>query len=161
VKIRPAAHDDRSAVLALVPRLAATGVPPGRDAAQVESSDLHSITQALTTPASGEALLVAEHDGRIHGFIHLKTVVDYFTQQPIAHVADVVVAAVAEGKGVGKDLMRAAEDWARSCGYGLVQLHVLVDNARARTLYEKLGYSAEWLKYIKRLDLTAPESTPR
>lgn len=154
--IRAATREDRSAVLSLVPRLAASGSPPGRDAAQVASSDLQSITQALTAPASGEALLVAEQDGRILGFIHLKTVVDYFSQKPIAHVADIVVDAAAEGKGVGKELMSAAEAWARACGYPMVQLHVLVDNARARSMYERLGYAAEWLKYIKRIDFTPP-----
>jgi ribosomal protein S18 acetylase RimI-like enzyme len=157
VKIRSAAREDRTAVLALVPRLATTGSPPGRDAAEVERSDLQSIAQALTAPASGEALLVAEDEGQLLGFVHLKTVVDYFSQQPIAHVADIVVAKAAEGKGVGKHLMSAAEDWARTCGYTMVQLHVLLDNVRARAMYERLGYSAEWLKYIKRLDVKPPE----
>jgi ribosomal protein S18 acetylase RimI-like enzyme len=67
-------------------------------------------------------------------------------------VSDVVVAASAEGRGIGKALMHAAEDWARERGYPMIQLHVLVGNDRARSMYERLGYSAEWLKYVKRLD---------
>lgn len=152
MNIRTATIHDRAAVLALVPRLAATGVPPGRDARRIEASDTESIARALTQPAAGEALLVAEDTGELLGLVHVKTVVDYFSQQSIAHVADVVVAAPAEGRGIGKALMRAAEDWARGQGYPMVQLHVLVDNARARSMYERLGYGAEWLKYIKRLD---------
>jgi GNAT superfamily N-acetyltransferase len=151
MKIRTATAEDLAPVLALVPRLAATGSPPGRDAAQIEQSDIQSVRRALTAPASGEALFVAEADGQLLGFIHLKTVVDYFSQEPIAHISDVVVAEAAEGQGVGKTLIKAAEDWARTSGYTMVQLHVLTDNARARTVYERLGYSAEWLKYIKRL----------
>ena len=152
MNIRPATAADLAAVLALVPRLAATGSPPGRDAKQIEASDTESVTRALQQPAADEVLLVAEDAGGLLGLIHVKTVVDYFTQQPIAHVSDVVVAASAEGRGIGKALMDAAEDWARGQGYAMVQLHVLVDNARARSMYERLGYSAEWLKYIKRLD---------
>ena len=152
MNIRPATIADLAAVLALVPRLAATGSPPGRDAQQIEASDIESVTRALQRPAADEALLVVEAAGGLLGLIHVKTVVDYFTQQPIAHVSDVVVAASAEGRGIGKALMHAAEDWARDQGYAIVQLHVLVDNARARSMYERLGYSAEWLKYIKRLD---------
>jgi ribosomal protein S18 acetylase RimI-like enzyme len=152
MNIRPATIADLAAVLALVPRLAATGSPPGRDAQQIEASDIESVTRALQRPAADEVLLVAEDAGGLLGLIHVKTVVDYFTQQPIAHVSDVVVAASAEGRGIGKALMHAAEDWARDQGYAIVQLHVLVDNARARSMYERLGYSAEWLKYIKRLD---------
>jgi ribosomal protein S18 acetylase RimI-like enzyme len=152
MNIRPATIADLAAVLALVPRLAATGSPPGRDAQQIEASDIESVTRALQRPAADEVLLVVEDAGGLLGLIHVKTVVDYFTQQPIAHVSDVVVAASAEGRGIGKALMHAAEDWARDQGYAMVQLHVLVDNARARSMYERLGYSAEWLKYIKRLD---------
>jgi ribosomal protein S18 acetylase RimI-like enzyme len=152
MNIRAATLADLPAVLTLVPRLAATGSPPGRDAQQIEASDTEAVTRALRQPASDEVLLVAEDGGQLLGLIHVKTVVDYFSQQPIAHVSDVVVAASAEGRGMGKALMHAAEDWARGRGYAMVQLHVLVDNARARSMYERLGYSAEWLKYIKRLD---------
>jgi GNAT superfamily N-acetyltransferase len=152
MNIRPATVADLAAVLALVPRLAATGSPPGRDAKQIEASDTESVTRALRQPAADEVLLVAEDAGGLLGLIHVKTVVDYFTQQPIAHVSDVVVAASAEGGGIGKALMHAAEDWARGQGYAMVQLHVLVGNVRARSMYERLGYAAEWLKYIKRLD---------
>lgn len=152
MNIRAATLADLPAVLTLVPRLAATGSPPGRDAQQIEASDTEAVTRALRQPASDEVLLVAEEGGQLLGLIHVKTVVDYFSQQPIAHVSDVVVAASAEGRGIGKALMNVAEDWARGRGYAMVQLHVLVDNARARSMYERLGYSAEWLKYIKRLD---------
>jgi ribosomal protein S18 acetylase RimI-like enzyme len=152
MNIRAATLADLPAVLTLVSRLAATGSPPGRDAKQIEASDIESVTLALRQPAADEVLLVAEDGGGLLGLIHVKTVVDYFSRRPIAHVSDVVVAADAEGRGIGKALMNAAEDWARGRGYAMVQLHVLVDNARARSMYERLGYSAEWLKYIKRLD---------
>jgi ribosomal protein S18 acetylase RimI-like enzyme len=152
MNIAAATHEDLAAVLALVPRLSATGVPPGRDAAQIEASDTQSIVRALTQASAGEALLIAAEGGELLGLVHIKTVVDYFSQQPIAHVSDVVVAASAEGRGIGKALMHAAEDWAREQGYPMIQLHVLVGNDRARSMYERLGYCAEWLKYIKRLD---------
>ena len=149
MRIRPATRQDLPAVLELVPRLAATGSPPGRDAGQVEASDRRAITRAITGTEHGEALLLAQDAANVIGFIHLKTVTDYFSQAQVAHVADVAVAAGAEGRGVGKALMNAAEAWSRECGYGMIQLHVLVGNDRARALYERLGYTAEWLKYVK------------
>lgn len=151
MKIRVTTVDDLAAVLALVPRLAAAGSPPGRDATQVEASDSKSVTQGVAQPGSDETVLIAEENQVALGFIHIKTVTDYFSQQPIAHVSDVVVAAVAEGKGIGKALMSAAEEWARGRGYPMIQLHVLMGNDRARAMYERLGYSAEWLKYVKPL----------
>ena len=151
MKIRAATVVDLAAVLALVPRLAATGSPPGRDARQIEASDSESVTQGIAHPAPGETLLIAEEDQVVVGFIHVRTVTDYFSQEQIAHVSDVVVATAFEGQGIGKALMSAAEEWARRCGYPMIQLHVLVDNVRAQAMYERLGYSAEWLKYVKPL----------
>lgn len=83
----------------------ATGVPAGRDAAQVAASDSISVTQAITQPAPGEVLLIAREDDALCGFVHVKTVLDYFSQRSIAHIADIVVADSAEGRGIGKALM--------------------------------------------------------
>ncbi|GAB2510821.1 GNAT family N-acetyltransferase [Lysobacter humi (ex Lee et al. 2017)] len=148
-QVRPVQAGDREAVLALVPRLAATGTPPGRDRAQVEQADVASLREALAAPTADAAVLVAELDGAVAGFIHVRTVRDYYTQAGITHVSDVVVAAHAEGRGIGRLLMDAAERWARDRGHALVQLYVLPENVPARSLYEKAGYRAEWLKYIK------------
>lgn len=149
--IRPATFQDHEGVLALVPRLAEHGTPPGRDANQIATTDLQTITAAIASRPPEVQLLVAEKEGSIVGFIHLKTVTDYYTQQQIGHVSDLVVAVEAEGQGVGRALMGAAEEWASGQGYPMMQLHVLLDNAGARVLYERLGYSAEWIKYVKAL----------
>lgn len=151
MNIRPATPQDCEAILALVPRLAATGTPPGRDSGQIAATDLQVIAEVLGDRQPGTDLLVAERGGSLLGFIHLKTVTDYYTRQQIGHVSDVVVAADAEGQGVGRALMTAAEEWARTRGYPMMELNVLVDNAGARALYERLGYSPEWLKYVKPL----------
>jgi ribosomal protein S18 acetylase RimI-like enzyme len=151
MNIRSATTEDREAILALVPRLAQHGTPPGRDAGQIAATDLQTIAAAIDARTAETALLTAEHDGSIVGFIHVKTVTDYYTQQPIGHVSDIVVASRAEGRGVGRALIAAAEDWARSRGYTWMQLNVLVGNTAARSLYEQLGYGAEWLKYVKPL----------
>lgn len=151
MQIRPATAADREAVLALVPRLAECGTPPGRDRRQIEQVDLRSIAAALTACAPDSALLVAEAQARVLGFIQVRTVVDYYTQAPIGHVSDVVVAAHAQGQGVGEALLQAAQDWASARDYRLMQLLVLPEDAAARRLYERQGYRAEWLKYVRPL----------
>ena len=152
VSIRPATDNDAAPILALVPRLAATGTPALRDPAQVEAADLASVAQALQDGSDACAFFVADIDGAVAGFIHVRRVRDYYTQSDIAHVSDVVVAPFAEGRGVGRLLMARAEQSARDQGFGLLQLYVLPENAPARTLYEKLGFAPEWLKYVKPLD---------
>ncbi|WP_132220921.1 GNAT family N-acetyltransferase [Laceyella sacchari] len=62
------------------------------------------------------------------------------------------VAKEAEGKGVGKSLMRFAEKWAKEQGYGTIVLYVFANNKKARSLYEKMNYTEETIKYVKILD---------
>ena len=60
-----------------------------------------------------------------------------------------MVAAEAEGRGVGSALMDASDALARNEGAKTITLHVFETNERARKLYERKGYSTEWLRYIK------------
>lgn len=150
--IRAATSDDHAAILALVPRLAATGTPTLRNQDQVRAADIASVAEALASQDDRCAFFVAEIDGAIAGFIHVRRVLDYYTQREITHVSDIVVAPLAEGRGVGRALMGAAEAWAKQQGHALIQLYVLPENTPARTLYERSGYTPEWMKYIKPLD---------
>ena len=65
------------------------------------------------------------------------------------HVSDVVTAAGAEGRGVGRALMAAAEEWSRSLGHRLLTLNVFDGNARARRLYAALGYAPDTMRMVK------------
>ena len=44
------------------------------------------------------------------------------------------------GKGFGRDIMRAAEDWLRQRGIQKLQLMVRGDNAQVHAFYESIGY---------------------
>jgi ribosomal protein S18 acetylase RimI-like enzyme len=59
------------------------------------------------------------------------------------------IATEAEGKGVGKALMNAAEAWSKECGYRYLSLYVFGTNNHARKFYEKLGYDEDSLKLTK------------
>jgi len=75
-----------------------------------------------------------------------------------AWVGGMGVAAEARRAGVGEQLMRALLDSAREAGVKRVQLEVLEPNARARLLYEKLGF-----RTFRRLEVwqwDAPASVP-
>ncbi|MFT4252284.1 MAG: GNAT family N-acetyltransferase [Caulobacter sp.] len=56
-------------------------------------------------------------------------------------VVDIGLLAPARGKGIGADLLKAAQAHARRQGLPGVWLHVLKDNLRARSLYERLGFA--------------------
>jgi GNAT superfamily N-acetyltransferase len=157
VSVRPARDEDGEFILALVPRLMEFGPPPWYDAARMVATDLETIGRILKEPPANTAVFVAEDDaGARLGFIHLNSTVDYFTREEVGHVSDVVVAPGGEGRGVGRALMAAAEEWARGRGYRLLTLNAFVRNTRARRLYERLGYGEDMVKYVKELRRPAP-----
>jgi RimJ/RimL family protein N-acetyltransferase len=65
-----------------------------------------------------------------------------------AHVADLglMVAQGHRRRGVGRALMRAAEEWARQTGVWKLELHVFPHNEGAIRFYEALGYAREGLR---------------
>jgi ribosomal protein S18 acetylase RimI-like enzyme len=71
------------------------------------------------------------------------------SRSPSAHLEVIAVAEDAEGQGVGKDLMTAAEDGARNRGANSITLFVFANNARARRVYERAGFDEELIRCIK------------
>ncbi len=150
--IRPACAGDRDWILSLAPRLHEFGPPPWRSREVMDRAVTASIDGALTHPEPDQTVLVAETAALERmGFVHLHAATDFHTGERHGHVSDVVVVAAAEGRGVGAALMAAAEDWARARGFRLLTLHVFGGNARARALYERLGYRLDVVKMIKTL----------
>lgn len=152
LRLRPARPGDLPSLLALASRLADFPVPAWRTGPQVIEAERAALTRALDTPSPDAPLFLAEDPaGRPLGFVYLETHQDYFTLRPHAHVSILAVAGTAEGRGVGRALLAAAEDWARRRGHPLITLNVFAQNSRARAIYERLGYGAETLRYVKPL----------
>jgi GNAT superfamily N-acetyltransferase len=150
--IRPATSADRDFVLALVPQLASFGPPAWRSVDQMVETDTLVLGAALDGSAADATVLIAEDSaGTPLGFIHLTIDLDYYTRRECGHVSDLVVAPPARGRGVGEQLLAAGEEWAAGRGYSLLTLNVFVGNSHARGLYERTGYGAETVRYVKTL----------
>ena len=150
MNIRQALAHDTEFILSLAERLIEFGDVPGRDRAAMIARDRSVLAAALR--GGGSTIFVATaDDGTPLGFIHLTTADDYYDAQPTAHVADIVVAREAAGRGVGSALMARAEQWAREQGFAMLTLNVFSANRRARDLYAKLGFAEEWIRCLKRL----------
>lgn len=52
------------------------------------------------------------------------------------------VEAPYRGRGVGRALLGGLIEGVRAAGYSMLSLHVAVDNRRARSLYDRLGFQA-------------------
>lgn len=152
IRIRPASVADKDFIVSLVPRLTEFGVPPWRDAAQLNAVDVRVLSDKLVNQPQGTAVFIAEDADAVPlGFIHLQTGTDYYDHEEHGHISDVIVAPEAEGRGVGSLLLAKAEEWARARGYRWLTLSVFARNVRAREVYERLGYGADIMKYVKEL----------
>jgi GNAT superfamily N-acetyltransferase len=114
--------------------------------------DTEVLSDALSDTSSGATIFIAEDEhGAALGFIHLHTGDDYYYKEAHGHIADLIVAAEGEGRGVGRVLMERAEEWARAQGFRWLTLNVFAQNLRARELYQRLGYGEDIMKYVKEL----------
>lgn len=87
----------------------------------------------------------------MHAYLDQST----FTGERTGYVSTVVVAAWAAGAGVGRRLMRHAEQWASQQGCRVMTLEVFGQNAPARAVYARLGYQEQTLKLAKPLQRPA------
>jgi ribosomal protein S18 acetylase RimI-like enzyme len=152
-RIRPARPDDAGWITALAPRLHEFGPPPWRAVDVLNAAVQVQLARELKNPTPGSAFFVAQDAaGQPLGFASLRTDRDYFTEEPVGHVTDLVVARAGEGRGVGRALLARAERWAQDNGYPWLTLHVFEGNERARRLYEHVGYRAEWTRMLKPIE---------
>jgi ribosomal protein S18 acetylase RimI-like enzyme len=149
--IRPATNRDLEFLLGLVPRLSEFGLPPSREVKSLETFSYDLLRKALLEPTATTAILIAEADGKKLGFIHLEEEKEFFSGEAQGYIANLAISQEAEGKGVGRALMNAAEAWAKEHGYRYLTLNVFATNRRARTFYEKLGYAEDVLRLTKML----------
>ena len=151
--IRPARHDDEEFLLRLLPRLADFPLPAWRTAAEIARGDRQILLDALHGKLEHSVILVAESspDGGRAGYVFATTKHDYFTGAAHAHVEVIAVENGAERQGVARSLMDAVEHWAKLRGYAWVTLNVFDRNARAKSLYDRLGYLPETVHYRKDL----------
>ncbi len=151
VTILPATPDDLPFMHSLSPRLSRVPRPPWHDAAAMDGFQDRHMAASLA-PVDGSSTLIARGaDGRRLGYTHLRPGKDGVTDEPCGYVALLAVTEEAEGMGVARRLMEAAEDWARARGYRLLSLDVFADNGRAVEFYERRGFRSETFRMVKPL----------
>ncbi|MFI9263981.1 GNAT family N-acetyltransferase [Streptomyces werraensis] len=134
--IRPARPDDEAGLARLdretwSPLHEVRAEPPGPD-------------EPFFHPACGpDAHLVAEHDGRVMGYVRLGHPTGMPTNAHVLQIRGLAVAEEARGKGTGRALVRAAVEEARRRGARRITLRVLGPNTVARTLYASEGFVVE------------------
>lgn len=87
-----------------------------------------------------EAVFVAEErEGAVVGWVHAHA--RHFVEcDTYAEIGGLVVSSRHRRSGVGHALMRRAEEWAASRGYGIVCLRSASHRKEAHQFYEGIGY---------------------
>jgi ribosomal protein S18 acetylase RimI-like enzyme len=97
------------------------------------------------------AAFVADLDGQVVGFVCV-TERSHFTGEVDAYIGELVVSEAAEGRGVGRALVRAAEDWGRARERKRVVVDTGAANTPARNFYAALGYEEEDITVSRAID---------
>jgi ribosomal protein S18 acetylase RimI-like enzyme len=151
VSIRPALPADREKVLALVPRLRSFGDPPlQRPREALDGAEHRTLERALASQRPESVLLVAcEPADDVLGVALAEEQSDYFTGERHGHLSIIAVADAAQGRGAGRALIRAVEQWSADRGHRYLSLNVFSNNVRAIGFYESMGYVPDTVRYVK------------
>jgi ribosomal protein S18 acetylase RimI-like enzyme len=148
--LRPATPADVDQILELFPRLAAFDLPAERVPEHLWRGDAE-LLRAWGAGAAPQCLVhvVVGGDQAILGVAMAQLREELLSHEPSAHLEVLVVRDGAEGQGIGQALIQSIEQGVRERGARSVTLHVFASNTRARSVYERLGYAGELIRYIK------------
>ncbi|HUV71918.1 MAG TPA: GNAT family N-acetyltransferase [Clostridia bacterium] len=100
-------------------------------------------------------IFVAEEKGDLLGLVHIfiqeVRSVPILRPRKLAVIDNLVVKKEFRKKGIGKQLMKEAEAWAKNKKASLIELNVWEFNQKARTFYQKIGFETISRKMWKQL----------
>jgi GNAT superfamily N-acetyltransferase len=142
LKIREFSLDDIEAVVDLMSHL---GYPTSVDA-MARRMNLISSDPAYHT-------LVAEYENEIAGFVGIRKVLLYESDHVAVQVAALVTKPEYRGMGIGRSLIKGAEEWARCNGASSIYLTSgdRPERENAHRFYRHLGYDITGYRFSKSL----------
>lgn len=136
---RNAAAADLPAIVAM---LAEDTVPPGREDASLPLDACYTEAFAAICADPHQRLIVAEHDGRVVGYLQLTFIPGLaFRGAWRGLIESVRVASDLRSRGIGARLIAHAVEECRAFGCRLVQLTSNKSRADAHRFYERLGWA--------------------
>jgi GNAT superfamily N-acetyltransferase len=139
-RIRPALPDDAAA---LAPLFGELGYP-------ISEKDVAK-RFAQISPDPNVAIFVAEVDGKIAGALTTHALKVLHRLEDVAHITSLVVAGKMRGAGIGRELLRAAEEWTLARGLARMTVTTALHRHDAHKFYEKCGFEFTGRRYAKLL----------
>jgi GNAT superfamily N-acetyltransferase len=137
-----------------------------RNASPADADDVAALLQALGYPCDTDdameriavivdndrqALILARHGGAVCGLIAL----DFMYYLPLGtttcRITAMVVTPEAQGRGVGRQLLREAERRARTGGAARLEIASGSQRTDAHAFYKACGYSDGTVRFVKTL----------
>jgi len=113
------------------------------------------LIETMLRPTEQRAILIAERDGRVIGFVHVEVLEPRRSASGRlgrrGHIDSLVVAPGARRSGCGRHLVDAAAECARARAAEELLLTVWSGNVEAERFYDRIGFSD--VSTIKRLAL--------
>jgi GNAT superfamily N-acetyltransferase len=152
LRVREARNADVAAMVELLGYL----FKQERDFSPAAAKQRRALEILLAQPAMGR-LFVLTRGSKILGMVSLLFTISTAEGGKAAWLEDLVVRPEHRGKGLGTRLLRAAIDWARREGLTRITLLTDTDNANARQLYARHGFTASAMQPLRlHLARTAP-----
>lgn len=149
--VEAAMFEDRDAIMALLPRLAAFEIPNQRAPEELWQGDAEMVQQWVDKERTNMDVWLVRANNSVIGVSIVSYKPELLTNKPSAHLEVLAVDKSAEGQGVATALIQYSEKMAVDKGAQFMSLHVFANNERARALYDRQGFDGELMRYIKPL----------
>jgi GNAT superfamily N-acetyltransferase len=142
MRIRPITEADIDAVAAVhvrTWRIAYAGIVPAEHLAAMDPA-VSAEQRRTRRVRPDQHTLVADEDGRIAGFASFGPYrrEDESYDENMGELYAIYVSPDHWGKGIGRDLLKAAKDGLAEAGFPAMRLWVLAENHGARRFYERM-----------------------
>lgn len=102
-------------------------------------------------PAEPMHCTLAEHDGRVIGFVHYIEHRSCWTIGNYCYLQDLYVNESSRGLGAGRQLIEHVYAWAKGAGCARVYWLTQENNTTARKLYDRVADNPGFIQYRKAL----------
>ena len=96
---------------------------------------------------SERLFLVATSNEQVIGFltatINTNELVPFIAKDPVCRVGTIVIDEIHRSSGIGQELMKSCQEWAKSFGSIEIRLEVMEFNSKAQKFYDKLGFKTQ------------------
>lgn len=98
---------------------------------------------------AGLAVFVAELDGRVAGCLATSIMQVLHRPKPVGRISMMVVAEGLRSRGIGAELVHAAEAWLLEQGCGIIEVTSNLKRTGAHRFYQKLGYERTSIRFAR------------